>query len=183
MRHSIVILFLLASSMSSAQFNGFVFQSVNGNQVQLTKGKTANVYVMISPECPLCQSYSRTLIQLYQSYSKRGITFYGIVPGKNYTAQAIKEFIATYSIPFEIVFDTDKKFTQYLNANITPEVFLINRQDEIVYSGRIDNWAYQLGKKRKLITQHDLRDAMESVINNQPVKIVKTKAIGCFIED
>lgn len=183
MRHSIVILFLFACSISSAQINRFVFQSVNGNQVQLTKGKTATVYVMISPECPLCQSYSRTLIQLYDAYFKRGITFYGIVPGKNYSEEKIKEFISTYSIPFEIVIDTDKKFTRYVNAHITPEVFLINHLDEIVYSGRIDNWAYELGKKRKVITQHDLRDALESIINKQPVKVVKTKAIGCFIED
>lgn len=183
MRHSIVILFLLASFMSSAQVNRFVFQSIQGNQVQLTKGKMGTVYVMISPECPLCQSYSRTLIQLYDSYYKRGIAFYGIVPGKNYSVQAIKEFVSTYSIPFEIVIDTDKKFTRYVDAHITPEVFLINHQDELVYSGRIDNWAYQLGKKRKVITQHDLRDALEAIVNQQKVHIIKTKAIGCFIED
>jgi hypothetical protein len=51
-----------------------------------------------------------------------------------------------------------------------------------LYQGRIDNWAYELAKKRRVITEHNLRDALNSIVHNQPIKITKTKAVGCYIE-
>jgi hypothetical protein len=52
----------------------------------------------------------------------------------------------------------------------------------VIYQGRIDNWAYELGKKRKVITEYNLKDALTSVLLNKPISVSKTKAVGCYIE-
>jgi hypothetical protein len=35
-----------------------------------------------------------------------------------------------------------------------------------------------LGKKKPAVTQHDFRDALEAFVNQKPVKVKRTKAIG-----
>ncbi|MGI8893468.1 MAG: redoxin domain-containing protein, partial [Bacteroidia bacterium] len=78
--------------------------------------------------------------------------------------------------------DPDKELTRYLKATITPEAFLLDSEKNILYSGRIDNWATALGVKRQITTSHDLDNAIESFINNRQIDIRKTEAIGCLIE-
>ena len=78
--------------------------------------------------------------------------------------------------------DTKSLMAKKLGATITPEVFLLGKTGVIRYSGRIDNWAFDLGKKRSVITEHNLIDAIEAVLQNKSVKIKKAKAVGCFIE-
>lgn len=140
------------------------------------------VFIFISPECPLCQSYSLTLKQLYSTYKKQGVAFIGLIPGNDFTAAQVKEYQRAYQIPFPLYFDNQLKYVQHFNATVTPEVFFINQTGKLMYSGRIDNWAYEVSKKRKVITEHNLRDAIISYLDNKPLKITKTKAIGCFIE-
>lgn len=142
----------------------------------------AIVFIFLSPECPLCQSYSLTLKQLYTKYHKLGIGFVGIIPGNDFNAEVIKNYQQTYQVPFPIYRDKQHTYVKYMKATITPEVFLLNGKHKILYGGRIDNWAYELGKKRKVITENNLKDALDAFITNQPIKTTKTKAVGCFIE-
>ena len=46
----------------------------------------------------------------------------------------------------------------------------------------MDNWLGELGRRRQVITEFYLKDAIESYLNEEEIKIKKTKAIGCFIE-
>ncbi len=142
----------------------------------------AVVFIFISPECPLCQSYSLTLKQLYSTYKKNGVAFIGIIPGNDFTPAQVKEYQTTYGITFPLYYDYQLKFVHFFQASVTPEVFLINQTGKLLYSGRIDNWAYEVSRKRKVITDHNLRDAIVAFTENKGLKITKTKAIGCFIE-
>jgi len=144
--------------------------------------KKGAVILFLSPECPLCQSYSLTLRNLANMYQKVGIKFYAIIPGKSFSKQEILHYQRKYKLE-EIAFYTDPNFelASFLQASITPEVTVINPKAEKLYQGRIDNWAYELSKKRKIITEHDLANVLEKLYLNQPVKPYKTKAIGCYI--
>lgn len=142
----------------------------------------ARVYYFLSPECPLCQSYSLTIRNLHQEFSKQNIEMIGIIPGTDFSAATISEYKIKYNIPIQLLRDEQLLLVSKYKATITPEVIVINPQGKVMYQGRIDNWAYELGKKRKVITEHNLRDALKSILNNQPVKIKMTKAVGCYIE-
>jgi thiol-disulfide isomerase/thioredoxin len=147
-----------------------------------TKKKKAYVIFFLSPECPLCQSYSLTIKQIYEKYQAKGAEFVAIIPGTDYSLLKIVAFRNGYGlkdIPFFL--DPNYAFSKQTKASITPEVFVLNQNNQLVYNGRIDNWAYELGKKRAVITEHDLKNALENLCSGIKFKPYQTKAVGCFI--
>lgn len=161
-----------------------VLLDLKGNKVSLASltSHKATAIIMLSPECPLCQSYTLTINNLASSYEAKGIDFIGVIPSKDFSMPVITDYRITYKPRIRLLRDPDNKLVKVLGATITPEVFLLDPGGKVRYSGRIDNWAYELGKKRKVITEHNLRDAIDAVLAGKPVTITKTKAVGCFIE-
>ena len=147
----------------------------------LIKNK-ASVFIFLAPDCPLSQSYTLTLNEFSKKYLKNKISFYGIFPGTFYSIEKIKYFQQKYLIEFPLLLDTNYALTRLFNANVTPEAFVADSVCNVLYSGRIDNWAYEVSKKRTNITEYNLRDALDSIVKNKPVAIKKTQAVGCFIE-
>lgn len=180
----VVILFLLSSFHLDKGLEQVTLVNLKGqtSTAQAIIQRKPTVFIFISPECPLCQSYSLTINQLIKKYTAKGIQFIGIVPGKDFSKQQVLHFNRTYKSTLPIWFDLQLKLTQAIGATITPEVFFISNNGKLLYSGRIDNWAYELSKKRKIITEHDLINALEAYIHHKPITTLKTKAVGCFIE-
>ncbi len=154
---------------------------ISFGQTRLKK-HAAEVFVFLSPECPLCISYVPTLNKLYKDYSKKSILFTGIVSDKSYALLDIVAYIKKNNILFPVILDSNNYNIHYYNAKTTPEAVLIDSLGGKLYQGGIDNWAYALGKKRKAPTKTHLADAIEQYLKGDSVKIKFTKAIGCFIE-
>jgi thiol-disulfide isomerase/thioredoxin len=142
----------------------------------------ATVLIFLSPECPLCKSYTLTLDSLNNKFKNSGISFCGVFPGKVYPIEEIRDFAKYFPVNFPLVLDTVYELTHLLNATVTPEAFVVANSGQTLYSGRIDNWAYEVSKKRQIITEHDLNDALNSIVNSIPIANTKTQAVGCFIE-
>lgn len=179
-----IILFLLNSFQLHLGWEKTTLVNLNGqtSTTQAIIQRKPTVFIFISPECPLCQSYTLTINQLIKKYTNKGIQFIGIVPGMDFTQKQVLSFNRTYKSTLPIWFDKHLKLTRAIGASITPEVFFISNNGKLLYSGRIDNWAYELSKKRKVITHHDLINALEAYIHHKPITTLKTKAVGCFIE-
>lgn len=141
----------------------------------------ATILWFISPECPLCQNYTLTIKKFQKKYNSK-IRFIGIVSGKDFTANDIEKFKREYQIKIEVLFDEEKKLVKHLGASITPEVFVYDKSSKLVYSGRIDNWAYAPGKTRTVITKNELADVLHKLNEGKIVPFHKTQAVGCFIE-
>ncbi len=141
-----------------------------------------SVVTFFSPECPLSENYTKTLNAIQDSFQNKGVSFITVFPGDFYSNEKILSFIADYKLHQINVRDKKLEFATALNASTTPETFILNRNAEILYSGAIDNWATALGEKRQVITEFYLIDALNALINNQPVSISQTTPIGCFIE-
>lgn len=151
--------------------------------IESNKKLNATVLYFLSPECPLCQSYSINIKSLAAKYQNKGFRFIAIVPGTDFNANEILFFRIKYklqNIPF--YFDPKLELVHMLKANITPEVFVLDKNENLLYSGRIDNWAYELSRKRKVITEHDLENVLAAIAGNKKITYRKTKAVGCFIE-
>ncbi len=179
---AVACLFLFAFSVGAQQHP--VLFDISGKQVSLD-GLSRNhitVVCFVAPDCPLCQSYSLTLRQLNETYKGKNVTMLGIIAGTDYSDMEIINFKKKYNIPFALYKDPDFSVVKHFGASITPEVVVLDAKGKVVYQGRIDNWAYELGKKRKVITEHNLKDALESVLKGETVKVPRTKAVGCFIE-
>ncbi|TAE86244.1 MAG: alkyl hydroperoxide reductase [Bacteroidetes bacterium] len=175
---------LLQRGAELTQIHAISLLDLRGQTVSLHKyvGKGATVFIFISPECPLCQSYTLTINKLLTTYQTDSIRFLGIVPGQSFTTAETLGFKRKYKCNLTLLHDPNNKLTNLLKASITPEVFILNQQQKVIYQGRIDNWAYEVGRKRTVITEHNLRDAIEAFKKHQPITPPKTKAVGCFIE-
>lgn len=142
---------------------------------------TATVFVFLSETCPICQSYTLPLKELYKKYKEKSIRFVGVFPNYYVTQKDMDEFKKTYTIPFDLILDSNGDLTKKFNATITPEVFVENELGQVVYSGRIDDSFYAIGKRRKVITSTELSDALAELSLGQAIKINKTQAVGCII--
>ena len=140
------------------------------------------LFLFLSTECPLCQNYTAALNALYKQY-KNQVVFYGILPGNTYTSSDVKTFISTYQISFPLLIDDSEKLTRYLQTTVTPEALLMDAGANLLYKGAIDNWLVSLGKKRIQATEHYLQDALDNTIHHTNIKIKRTKAIGCKLND
>lgn len=146
------------------------------NEVMESSNK---VFYFLAPECPLCQNYAVAMRKLNEKFPQ--IEFIGIFPGREYSAEEVKKYLIRYGLEMNTYFDPDFKLTSSLGAEITPEAFLLN-EEEVMYSGAIDNWAISLGQKRTVITEEYLEDAILASLDNKEIKIKRSKAVGCFIQ-
>ena len=115
----LLICFILA-------FNSLFGQSISNKifstQLQTISGETFNfselkknkgsILVILLPDCPACESYSKTLNDLNKKYKADGFQFYGIFPGKYNTLEEMSLYKRTYKINFSLLQDPDNKLVQ-----------------------------------------------------------------------
>lgn len=156
--------------------------SLTDHQGNLTHLKPAkfSVFILLSPECPLSRNYVSVINKLAQQYQA---ACYGIVPGATYSTTDITKFVKDYKPLFPILVDKRKKLTKVLKGSTTPECILVNQEGRVLYRGLIDNWAYSLGKQRKVITEKYLEDALSHAQSGTAILISQTKPVGCLIND
>jgi len=184
----LIFLFLASScNPSSSEKNDFFslrVLSIDGQRIGLSEIKKtkAAAFFFLSPDCPLSQKYSLTIKDMFSEYSKANVAVYLVFPGTLYSAEEIKTFLTEYDLPFISIADSDKKLTANLQATVTPEVFLMDSERNILYKGAIDNWFEAVGRQRQVITEHFLADALQSFLSGNSIKVSETKAVGCIIE-
>ncbi len=141
------------------------------------------VYIFLSETCPICQSQTLQLRELHNAYSKQGIEFVGLFPNITMSNEAsIRKFGKKYDLDFKLMLDKNQKMKKQLSATHTPHIFVVRKADnKVLYSGKLDNSFENIGRRRQVITEHFLRDALENILHNKHVSPAKTDAVGCFI--
>ena len=152
---------------------------VNNSKVQKIPTESLSTYVFMAVECPISQKYIYRLNELNKRYPE--INIIGVFQ-ENTSQEELSDFKQRFSVDFPIVFDKDHSWALKYNVEITPEVFLVDRFDRVLYSGAIDNWFISLGRNRKEPSEHYLEEAFLSIKQGSEVKQKKTKAVGCFLE-
>ncbi|MFZ9999612.1 MAG: hypothetical protein ACO3F8_03365 [Holophagaceae bacterium] len=79
---------------------------------------------------------------------------------------------------FPYLWDESQDFVRALDAVCTPDFFLYDQDHQLVYRGRLDDsW-----KDPHLVTTQDLRQAIEAILNYQPVSQDQKPSLGCSIK-
>ena len=147
-----------------------------------TSDRAARLFVFLSPECPLCQNYTLVLNQLSHHYAGK-IAIYGIVPGKTVERSELTAFSEKYKIGYPLLMDPSMNFSNYLQASVTPEAILLDRQNNLIYKGAIDNWYKTLGKPGARATEHYLEDAIDHTLRHERPAIKRTRPVGCLLNN
>ena len=140
---------------------------------------SVQVNIFFSETCPICQSATLNLKAIYTQFQDKGIAFAAVFPNTNVSDE---KSIEKFKLPFEHKLDAQQALTKKFSATVTPEVIVINSfTEEVLYRGKIDNGFEAIGKKRTVITEHYLSDALQSILESKPIIIKETKPVGCFI--
>jgi len=137
--------------------------------------------MFLSPDCPLCHSYTREFKILYDTF-KDDFQFCGVLSGDYYTQNEIQHYIDSFHFDFPILIDDDFAFAKQLDAQVTPHFFLLDENGKALYDGRMDNWAIALGRKKLKADSFFLRDAIEAKLNNREISLRHTNPVGCVLE-
>lgn len=142
------------------------------------------VYIFLSETCPICKSTTPELQSLYSDYTSKGVSFKGIFPNESIsTSETRKAFATKYKLKFPLIGDPQHSLTNELNAQITPEVFVVRiKKNELIYRGLIDNSYIRVGKRRSITTEFYLRNALEQYLSGNVSTIQSTEAVGCIIQ-
>ena len=115
--------------------------------------------------------------KLAQDYKAKGIAVVGINSNVAEDAAAVKSHAAEHSLSFPILKDPGNKIADRLGATKTPEAYVLDANNKLVYHGRIDN-----SKDASGVNSSELRDALEALLAGKPIERSTAMAFGCTIK-
>ncbi len=141
------------------------------------KGKNGTVFIFISAQCPVVKAYNERMEKLAQDYKARGINVIGINSNATEKVDDMKAHAADYKLTFTMLQDKGNKIADMLGAKVTPEAFVLDANNKLVFHGRIDN-----SKTGTNIESNDLRDALDAMLGGKPIANAEPAAFGCSIK-
>ena len=161
--------------------------SIDNAQISLgdfSKSRSV-VIVFTSPACPYVKLYEDRLVQLAKDFASKDVKFLFINPNSsNASAEDSPAEMAkrakekNYEFPYLI---DNAKVSNSFGASKTPEVFVlknINGSVVLQYKGAIDDTP-QVATD---VSNSYLKEAINSILNNTPMKVADKRASGCMIK-
>ena len=141
------------------------------------KGAHGTVIIFVATKCPVSNAYNQRMEALAQDYKARGVSVIGINSNVTEPAAEVKSHATDKHLTFTILKDDGNKIADRLGATRTPEVYVLDASNKLVYHGRIDN-----SQKVEGITANDLRDALNEMLAGKQVSKTGGAAFGCTIK-
>ncbi len=178
----IIVLLLAFDGVQAARL---VATDANGKQVLLLQDKTskATVLLFVTNDCPITNAYAPEIKRIVDAYSPRKVAFYLVYADPELKAATVRQHVREYRLPCPALLDPTHTLVHFTQATVTPEAVILAPDGKRLYRGRIDNRYIDFGKARFAATTHDLREALDAVLQGRPAPHPITKAVGCFIPD
>ena len=142
----------------------------------------ASVLVFVASDCPISNGYAPEIQRICADGRARGVTCTLVYEDASIGSAAVRSHRDQYRYrEISAVIDVDGAIARRANATVTPQAVVVDHAGAVKYRGRIDNQYAALGKPRRVVTVHDLRDAIAAVIAGRPIVQAETEAFGCFI--
>lgn len=165
--------------------------SAHGSR-QATDGMTVDSKMIKDPvlcviftcnHCPYALGYEDRIIALAEDFDEEGTQFVLINSNDaaNYPEDSFENMkvrAKEKSYPFPYCFDEDQSVAKSYGALCTPHCFVFDRARKLKYKGRVDdNW-----KDPKAVTESNLHDAIQALVNDKEPPVHEANAIGCSIK-
>lgn len=146
--------------------------------------KKANLIMFICNHCPYVVHIVKEISKLALDYQDKDFAFIAISSNDivNYpqdSPEKMKEFAQKENFTFPYLFDGSQKVAKNFQAACTPDIFLFNKNNELVYRGQFDD-----SRPSNLIpvTGNHLRKAIDDVLSNITPDTKQIPSIGCNIK-
>jgi len=137
----------------------------------------------VTNDCPVSNYYSHEIRRICEDYTKHGVGCALVYTDPAMTDDQAREHAREYGHgSYPKIVDRTHALVKAAGAAINPTAVLIGPDESIAYRGRIDNFYAAIGKTRRVVTEHDLRDALDAVIAGRPVAKQEAPPVGCYIQ-
>lgn len=163
----------------------FSLRNVDNKIVQLDdfNGSKAYIIVFTCNHCPYAKMYERRIINLAKNYRKEGIALIAINPNDpdvvpEDSFEAMVALANKKEYPFPYLFDEKQEIYPRFGASRTPQVYLLDKNKILKYSGAIDDFP----KDESGVQIKYLENAIKAVQNQKDPDPSITKSVGCSIK-
>lgn len=167
----------------------FSLKNIDGSMISLANYSNDKGIVVIFTcnHCPFSKAYEDRIIDLHNTYSKKGYPVLAINPNDPISVPEdsfdnMKERAKEKGFTFKYVIDETQSIAKHYGATRTPHVYLLKKQSgntfKIAYIGAIDDNHSDASS----VKERYLSNAIESLIADKAPMPETTKAIGCSIK-
>jgi hypothetical protein len=174
----------VAPSLLTDEAQGLQLKEIGGSKVAPLAPAEGEFSIVLftATECPIANAFSPEIARIATEFSEKHCRLFLVYTDPELTKDGIRTHLADYSLkPATAILDKKQRLVAAIGATHTPEAALIDSKGKVLYQGRINNRYAALGKKRRVVTSHDLRDALIAATAGRPVKISRTQPIGCTL--
>ena len=180
---SLIVAAAIAASAQGVKIGADVpdlsLSDTDGKAVALSslKGTNGTVLIFVATRCPVSNGYNERMTKLASDYKAKGVNVIGINSNVTESPSEIKSHAADKGFTFPVLVDKGSVIADKLEAQVTPEAYLIDAAGKLVYRGRIDN-----SRSGDGITSSELREAIDATLAGKAVAKTEVRAFGCSIK-
>ena len=164
----------------------FSLPATDGSTVSLANfsDRTALLVIFMCNHCPYVKHVADEIKQLADEYMAHGVGVVAIssndaekYPDDSLDAMALEKENRGYEFPY--LFDADQSVAQDYAAACTPDFYLFDQNQQLVYRGQLDG--SRPGNEIP-VTGEDVRRALDAVLAGESPSQQQTPSIGCNIK-
>jgi peroxiredoxin len=164
----------------------FSLPNIDGRTVSLADfaGAPACLIIFLCNHCPYVKHVADQLAKLGREYQARGVAVIGINSNDvaSHPADSPEQMIheaESRGYTFAYLFDETQKVAQAYKAACTPDFYVFDKNQKLVYRGQMDASRPESGIP---VTGQDLRATLDAVLAGKPVSSQQMPSIGCNIK-
>ena len=147
-------------------------------------GSSALLVVFLCNHCPYVKHVQTEFTRLAKEYQAQSVAVVGINSNdaENYPddrPEKMAEEIRAAGYTFPYLYDETQTVARAYGAACTPDFFLFDRNQRLVYRGQFDDSRPKNGLP---VTGSDLRAALDAVLDGHPVPAAQKPSVGCSIK-
>jgi peroxiredoxin len=159
---------------------------VDGNTVSLAdfKDSKALLVAFVCNHCPFVIHLREEFVKFAKEYQAKGVAVVAISSNdvENYpqdSPEKMKEEAAEQGFTYPYLYDADQSVAQVYKAACTPDLYLFDGDQKLVYRGQFDSSRPGNGIP---VTGEDLRAACDAVLAGDAIPEPQKPSIGCNIK-
>lgn len=170
------LLFAFLFSLTISAHAGAVkgMDLLSGDTVEIKPGKEGAVVVFLSAKCPCSASHVEEIKSMAREFT--AYQFIGVHSNSNEGKDLSRGYFKTVNLGFPILQDTDGSIAAEYRALKTPHAFLVSKDGKTLYKGGITD-----SKDCSESGRNFLREALQDVSQNKPVRTKEARTLGCAI--
>ncbi len=166
------------------EFTLFNPRTNTSQSLEELKGTKATVILFICNHCPYVKNINKALVKLTNQYLDSDVSFIAINSNdaNKYPEDSTQNMVAVaknmgYRFPY--LYDESQTVAKAYDAACTPDIFVFDKNLELVYRGQFDD---SRPNNDTYATGATLNDVLQAIIKGRSISKTQIPSVGCGIK-